>query len=254
MYYSSYMTKPGDRIIFFSDGVTQAGMGSSENPFGLGFEKAQDFVMEKIRKEPEISARNLAHSLVSYALSFDKFSAKDDITCGVIYFREPRELLIVSGPPLNPKNDAEFASLFESFNGKKIICGGTTANIISRQLNREIKMDLKDFTPNIPPSAKMEGCELVTEGIITLGKVAELLENDAGMEKFSFQANLNAATKILNLILDSDRIKFMVGTKINEVHQDPNMPVELEIRRNVVKRIAEILQEKYLKEVSIKYI
>ena len=148
LYYSSYAIKPGDRIIFFSDGVTQAGMGSKENPFGMGFENAQGFVMEKIRKEPQISARDLAHSLVSYALSFDKFSAKDDITCGVIYFRSPREMLIVSGPPLSPENDSEFASSFDCFRGKKVICGGTTANIISRELNIQIiskKLRLKVF-------------------------------------------------------------------------------------------------------------
>ena len=248
--YSSYIAKPGDRIIFFSDGVTQAGMGSPENPFGLGYEKAKNFVFEKIKKNSDISARELAHSLVNYALSFDNFAAKDDITCGVIYFREPRELLIISGPPIHKENDTEFAAIFESFPGKKIVCGGTTANIISRELNREIKMDLKNFTLDVPPEASMEGCDLVTEGIITLGKVAEILEKDAETLVFSSQ---NAACKMVNMILNSDRIKFIVGTKINEVHQDPNMPVELEIRRNIVKRIASILQEKYLKEVSISY-
>ena len=59
--------------------------------------------------------------------------------------------------------------------------------------------------------------------------------------------------KMVDLFLDSDRIKFVVGTKINEAHQDPNMPVELEIRRNVVKKIAALLQDEYLKEVSIQY-
>ncbi|MCR5699165.1 MAG: stage II sporulation protein E, partial [Treponemataceae bacterium] len=83
-----------------------------------------------------------------------------------------------------------------------------------------------------------------------LGKAAEILEKDA---ESLIYANQNAASKMVNLILNSDRIKFIVGTKINEVHQDPNMPVELEIRRNVVKRIASILQEKYLKEVSVSY-
>ena len=90
---------------------------------------------------------------------------------------------------------------------------------------------------------------MVTEGIITLGGVAELLESGAKTETL----NQNAVTKMVDLFLDSDRIKFVVGTKINEAHQDPNMPVELEIRRNIVKKIASLLQDKYLKEVHIQY-
>ena len=90
---------------------------------------------------------------------------------------------------------------------------------------------------------------MVTEGIITMGAVAELLESGAKTETLK----QNAVTKMVDLFLDSDRIKFVVGTKINEAHQDPNMPVELEIRRNVVKKIAALLQDEYLKEVSIQY-
>ena len=95
----------------------------------------------------------------------------------------------------------------------------------------------------------MEGADLVTEGIITLGKVAEILDS----EETGPKEKQNAATRIVDLLLDSDRVTFAVGTKINEAHQDPNMPVELEIRRNVVKRIASLLEQKYLKEVSIKF-
>ena len=82
-----------------------------------------------------------------------------------------------------------------------------------------------------------------------MGKVAELLEKG---EQPSY-TRVNAATKLVEMILDSDRIQFVVGTKINEAHQDPNMPVELEIRRNVIKKIAAMLEEKYLKEVHIQF-
>jgi hypothetical protein len=92
---------------------------------------------------------------------------------------------------------------------------------------------------------------MVTEGIITLGAVSEMLSRPNVAETFA--GSKNAATGMVNLFLDSDRITFIVGTKINEAHQDPTMPVELEIRRNVIKRIASLLKEKYLKEVQIQY-
>lgn len=247
--YSIYDARPGDRLIFFSDGVTQSGMGSSVFPFGWGFENVQTFVLECIESNPFISARELARKVVQQASSFDGFSPKDDITCGVIYFRNPRDMLVVTGPPVLKENDKVVANLFDTFEGRKIVCGGTTANILSRELNSQIRVILKDIDPIVPPISEMEGADMVTEGIITMGKVSEILENGGNTDKMK----RNAATRIVEMFLDSDRIRFAVGTKINEAHQDPNMPVELEIRRNIVKKIASLLQDKYLKEVNIQY-
>ena len=247
--YSRYDARPGDRLIFFSDGVTQSGMGSMVFPFGWGFENVQTFVLECIEENPSISARELARKVVQQASSFDGFSPKDDITCGVIYFRNPRDMLVVTGPPVLKENDKVVAQLFDSFDGRKIVCGGTTANIVSRELSRKINVILKDIDPIVPPISEMEGADMVTEGIITMGKVSEILENGGNTDKMK----RNAATRMVEMFLDSDRIHFAVGTKINEAHQDPNMPVELEIRRNIVKKIASLLQDKYLKEVHIQY-
>ena len=247
--YSRYDARPGDRLIFFSDGVTQSGMGSMVFPFGWGFENVQTFMLECIEENPSISARELARKVVQQASSFDGFSPKDDITCGVIYFRNPRDMLVVTGPPVLKENDKVVAQLFDSFDGRKIVCGGTTANILSRELSRKINVILKDIDPIVPPISEMEGADMVTEGIITMGKVSEILENGGNTDKMK----RNAATRMVEMFLDSDRIHFAVGTKINEAHQDPNMPVELEIRRNIVKKIASLLQDKYLKEVHIQY-
>ena len=94
----------------------------------------------------------------------------------------------------------------------------------------------------------MEGIDLVTEGILTLTDVYRMLKEGIDENKN------NGATRLTRLLLDSDKIDFVVGTKINIAHQDPNLPMELEIRRNIVKKIFRILQEKYLKETSVRYI
>ncbi len=249
LHYSQYAAKPGDRLVFFSDGVTQSGMGTPALPFGWGNIKVQDYVLDTIISNPEISARDLARTLVQKAVFNDGYKPKDDITCGVVYFRKPRDMLVFTGPPINKESDAEIARRFDIFDGTKIVCGGTSANIISRELEKPIKVSLKDFDPVIPPASTMPGVDLVTEGIITMGAVAEILEKGAKVETLK----QNPATKIVEFFLNSDRIHFFVGTKINEAHQDPNMPVELEIRRNVIKKIASLLDEKYLKEVIIDY-
>ena len=205
--YSRYDARPGDRLIFFSDGVTQSGMGSMVFPFGWGFENVQTFVLQCIEENPNISARELARKVVQQASSFDGFSPKDDITCGVIYFRNPRDMLVVTGPPVLKENDKVVAQLFDSFEGRKIVCGGTTANILSRELNRKINVILKDIDPVVPPISEMEGADMVTEGIITMGKVSEILENGGNTDKMK----RNAATRMVEMFLDSDRIHFAVG-------------------------------------------
>lgn len=256
VYYSDYRSRPGDRLVFFSDGVTQSGMGTKPYPLGWGAVRAQEFILEAVRESPEISARELAKRIVLKAQQLDCYRAKDDITCGVIYFRRPRDLLIMTGPPINPDHDTEMVRVFSSFPGKKIVSGGTTANILSRELGKKVTLNLRNIDPNIPPVSQMDGADLVTEGIITLGRVAEILEQGSriGATASTERDRENGAGKIVEFLLDSDRITFVVGTRINDAHQDPNMPVELEIRRNIVKRIQMLLAEHYLKEVTIRYL
>jgi len=249
--YSHFKAQSGDRLIFFSDGISQAGIGAQPYPFGWTSAKAREFALESIRKKPEISARELAHAIVRQASQIDMFKPKDDMSCGVIYFREPRDMLVLTGPPVHPESDKEIANIFSSFTGKKVVSGGTTAAIISRELNKKITVNMRSYDKNIPPWSEMDGADMVTEGIITLGAVQTMLENRNEVEARA--ESKDAASRMINLLLDSDRITFIVGTKINEAHQDPTMPVELEIRRNVIKHIASLLKEKYLKEVQIRY-
>ncbi len=255
LFYSDFKARPGDRLVFFSDGVTQSGMGSRTHPLGWGAVEVREFILEAVAAAPSVSARDLARSIVGRAHLNDGLAAKDDISCAVVYFRHPRELLIMTGPPVSPERDGELVREFLEFPGKKIVCGGTTANIVSRGTGKPLRIDMKNLDPLVPPTSIMEGADLVTEGIITLGRVAELLERGfpAGDPRVAGERP-NGATKLVDLVLDSDRITFVVGTKINEAHQDPNMPVELEIRRNVVKKIQGLLTERYLKEAVIRYV
>lgn len=248
--YSRFQAEIGDRVIFFSDGVTQSGMGSPSFPLGWGIDGASEYILKTIMKDEQISARDLSRKIVSKSWGHDQYHAKDDITSAVIYFRKPRNTLIMTGPPFNPDKDHMLADYADSYDGKKVVCGGTTANIISREMERKVTVNIRDYDPDIPPSSTMDGFDLITEGILTLGRVSELLENNITQD----YPRKNAATKLLDLILDSDIIHFLVGTRINEAHQDPNMPVELEIRRNIIKKIAGILEKKFLKETYIEYI
>jgi hypothetical protein len=55
-------------------------------------------------------------------------------------------------------------------------------------------------------------------------------------------------------LLQHDIIHLIVGTRINWAHQDPDQPVEIEIRKTVVKRIIKLLELKFFKKVNVEYI
>jgi hypothetical protein len=250
IHYSEFDMRLGDRVVCFSDGVTQSGLGQPGLPFGWGQEKTVRFLSDQVAQQWDISAQTLSRNLVAEAVSKDGREPKDDITCGVVYFRCPRRLLVLTGPPFSKERDRELADLAQNFPGRKVICGGTTAGIISRLLDRPIHTSLADLDPEIPPPSNMDGIDLVTEGTMTLARVAELLERGAGGE----DARNNAARSLMSLMLESDIVEFVVGTRINEAHQDPNVPVELDLRRNIIRRIASLLESRHLKESSIRFL
>jgi hypothetical protein len=246
----SFMPQKEDRIIICSDGVSQSGMGSEALPFGWERDNIASYALSLVSGEQSISAITLAGKIVTMAHKNDAYKAKDDISCAIIYFREPRKLMICTGPPYDKEKDRELAAKITAYNGKVILCGGTTADIVARELNRTIVDELIFEDPELPPESFLEGIDLVTEGILTLQKVNELLKTYNN----SVRLGKGPADKIVKMLMESDEIHFIIGTRINIAHQDPNLPVDLEIRRTVVKRIARLLEEKWLKKVSFEYI
>ncbi len=240
-----------DRIIFMSDGVPQSGLGNTRLPLGWGMDKIEDFILNQVARMPDISATKLSRKILNQAIMNDNFSVKDDTTCGVIYFREPRKFMLITGPPFYKIKDFDFVGRIYDFEGKKIICGGTTAEIIARELNLEVKIHhgYKEAEA-LPPSAKMKGFEMVTEGILTLGKVEDILENYNSDTKLQD----SPPEQVVKLLLQHDSIDIIVGTRINWAHQDPEQPLELELRKFVVKRIIKLLIHKFFKKVKVEYV
>jgi len=238
-----------DRIIFCSDGVVQSGLGTDKYPLGFGQKNLENLLTDAIQEEHFISANKLAAKVIDRANLNDGFHPRDDISCVVIYYREPRKLMICTGPPVDPANDAVIAGLLLQFEGRKIISGATTGDMIAREWKQNITDNQEITDPELPPVANMEGVELITEGILTLSKVSELLKKPSS----AYESGKGPADLIIKAMLESDEIHFLVGTNINAANQDPSLPVELELRRTVVHRIARTLDEKFMKEVSMKF-
>ncbi len=247
LWVSEFKLEKEDRLVCYSDGVSQSGMGSSSMPFGWD-EGVKTYLTALLEEQPDISAKEMAHKIVLRAERNDNYRLLDDTSCCVVYRRTPRNLLVCTGPPYDEQKDRYLAEKVRDFQGKRILCGGTTASIISRELRRPLTVSLEITDKELPPLSYMEGIDLVTEGILTLSKVERLLAE--GVPERSH----GPANDMVTLLQNSDKITFVVGTRINVAHQDPNLPVELEIRRNVVKKIKDLLETKYLKDVEIIYL
>ncbi len=236
-----------DRVIFCSDGATQVAMGTKQYPLGLERSGLIKIILNKLQQNPEISSTDLSNYLVhQIELIAPNRELKDDTSILSIYCRDPRESLIFTGPPFHSEKDNYYAKTFMEFKGKKAISGGTTANIISRELNIPISTNISLGTSKLPGISKMEGIDLVCEGILTLTKTLEYLESGKPED--------NAAKILMDFLLDSDVINFLVGAQMNKAHYDPNLPIEIEIRKNIIKQMAKVLEEKYLKKVNVQFV
>lgn len=248
--HTSFYPKLYDRVIICSDGVSQSGLGTKSHPFGWEVPNIEEYISGILDKNQDISAIKLAEKVVSKAIANDIYISKDDTSCASIYFRQPRKLIIVTGPPMSKSDDKELAEIIKNYQGKKIIAGGSTTDIIARELGLEVSDSLEFLDDELPPISYMEGIDLVTEGILTLNKVWKLLSE----LNIYYKPGKGPADQIVKLIMESDHIDLVVGTKINEAHQDPNIPIDLEIRRTIANRIANVIENKLLKHITIKHI
>lgn len=277
VYSSSFDMQDGDRLIFFSDGVAQSGIAlgpsshdveedraysvfrSGRRPVqslpsvikskGWGTEKVSEFVQKKLSSDPDISARQLSRAIVTEAYKNDGYKPNDDITCCVIGVRKPRRTLIVTGAPRNRESDKRLGERVKNFDGQVIVCGGTTAKIIARELDKDIKAD-KSPAGSLPPSSKIDGVDLVTEGMLTLTEVAKRLESHTLLKNMSE----DAAKRMISLLRETDQIEIIVGTKINDDIEDPSTAATIGLRFPIIDQIQRSLIKQYFKECEVLYL
>ena len=231
----------GDRMILFSDGISQSGLNAEYD--------CSDNITGILSDKPEIESSLLAKKIINRArLNEPAGKVHDDMTCAVFHFRESKKLLVVTGPPFYNSDDTHFAERVKNYQGSKIVCGGVTAKILSRELNLSMSIDLESSCEAYPPVYSMKEFEMVTEGAIMLTEAASVLK------KSSYGVKNHSVKIFANKLREFDEIDFLVGTKVNEAHLAPSFPLEMDLRRNIVRELAEVLKVKYLKKVNINYI
>ena len=241
-----------DCLIAMSDGCPHAGIGLAYN-FGWKLEDIADFMLSLAAAG--YNAKTLATMLVDQCDKEYGHHPGDDATACVIKLRKREPVNILFGPPRNRDDNDRMMSLFFSKEGKHIICGGTTSSIAARYLGKEIKASLSFERSDVPPIAEIEGVDLVTEGVITISKVIEYakdaLDKNELYEKWSFQRD--GASLICRLLFEeATDINFYVGRAVNPAHQNPDLPINFNIKMNLVEELSECLK-KMGKRIKVSY-
>lgn len=241
IFISNFKAEPNDMLITFSDGVVHAGVGRLLD-LGWQYDNIVGYIVENMT--PTIAPRMIARKLLASVNTLYMDKAGDDSTVCAMRIKSSKPLSIMVGPPINSELDKVVVDKLMYNNGLKVVCGGTTSQIVSRITGKELDVQINYDNPAIPPIAKLQGVDLVTEGVLTLGKCLEQVKALTGAatkdNMDSFQLNKkDGATLLTKLMLeDSTEVRFLVGQALNPAHQNPGMPVSLGLKLNLIKELA----------------
>lgn len=243
LYKSIIKLQENDIFIAMSDGCPHAGIGGAYN-FGW----KRDDIIEYM--EPltfgGFTAKTLATILVDECFKLYGEKPGDDTTACVVRIRKRAPMNILFGPPSNRDDANRMMALFFSKEGKHIVCGGTTSSIAAKFLGKTIKPSLNFESSDVPPIAEIEGVDLVTEGVITINKVLEYakdhLKSNESYSHWGYKKD--GASLICRLLFEeATDINFYVGRAINPAHQNPDLPINFNIKMNLVEELSKCLKQ-----------
>ena len=244
--------KENDVFVAMSDGCPHAGMGMIYN-FGWKREDIIDFIETLV--PAGYTAKTLSTMLVEECNKLYNYQPGDDTTACVVRIRKREPMNLLFGPPQNRDDGDRMMSLFFSKEGKHIICGGTTSSIAAKYLGKPVQASLKFERSDVPPIAYIEGVDLVTEGVITMNKVIQYAKDYLGENELYEEWNFkkDGASLISRLLFEeATDINFYVGRAVNPAHQNPDLPINFNIKMNLVEELSACLK-KMGKRIKVSY-
>jgi len=252
IYKSVIKLQEDDIFIAMSDGCPHAGIGMSYN-FGWKREDIASFM--ETMSVAGYTAKTLSTILIDEVNKLYGGKPGDDATACIVRIRKRVPMNLLFGPPSNRDDCNRMMSLFFSKAGKHIVCGGTTSSIAAKYLGKPLKATLSFERSDVPPIAEIEGVDLVTEGVITVNRVVEYakdyLENNNSYAEWSMQRD--GASQIARLLFEeATDINFYVGRAVNPAHQNPDLPINFNIKMNLVEELSACLR-KMGKRIKVSY-
>ena len=243
IYKSVIRLNEDDIFVLMSDGCPHAGMG---NVYDFGWKREEIITFMETFAEVGYTAKTLSTILVDECDRLYGNEPGDDATACVIRIRRREPMNILFGPPASRDDCNRMMSLFFSKEGKHIVCGGTTSTIAAKYLGKPIRASLNFDDPEVPPTAEIEGVDLVTEGVITINKVLtyarDYLSENKSYEHWSVKRD--GASLICRMLFEeATDINFFVGRAINPAHQNPDLPINFSIKMNLVEELSKCLRQ-----------
>lgn len=202
----------GDSLMLCSDGVTQAGLGNGYL-FGIGAGGTAEYMNRRLNQGYNLET--LADDIIEMSSRISGGFYADDTTVAFLNCKKAKQLALMTGPPSNKSHDSNYVKRFMGYPGKHVICGSSTADIVSRELKLDVKMKKTVHSLNSPPEYIMEGVDMVTEGAIVLNQVYNII--DENPEQLTGNT---PAERLCLLLLEADVINFLIGKVVNDAHSD----------------------------------
>lgn len=232
-----------DVFVAMSDGCPHAGIGTAYN---FGWKREDIISFMEMLVPAGYTSKTLSTMLIDECNRLYDGKPGDDATACVVRIRRREPMNILFGPPSNKDDCDRMMSLFFSKGGKHIICGGTTSSIAAKFLHKPLRASLKFEKSDIPPIAEIEGVDLVTEGVITINRVLEYAKDHLGEnEKYEIWSQQRDGASLISRLLfeEATDINFFVGRAINPAHQNPDLPINFNIKMNLVEELSQCLRQ-----------
>ena len=246
---TSIQLKHNDNLILISDGYKFAGKnGNWIKPWT--YEDTCHYIKKCYLKE--MNAKEMTNNILDLFNELYYYEPVDDTTVATLKIIRDKKVVLLSGPPVDKSRDSEIVNKFKNARGKKIICGGTTARIVSRELKKIYKPG-KIVDKDIPPVGYIEGVDLVTEGVITLQKATSILEHILNTTDYEVLYKEDGSSKLAKMLYeDSLHIKLMVGKSVNQTNQILELSNKLSNKVDILNHLKDVLI-KLGKIVDIEY-
>ncbi|MCG8402053.1 MAG: serine/threonine-protein phosphatase [Firmicutes bacterium] len=234
---SHFQVGENDWLVLVTDGVLHAGTGKVWN-MGWGWDRVGGYLTQAYA--PEKSASGWAEEIAGMCDSIYGGRPGDDVSIAVVKVHRPRHVTVLIGPPRNRSDDGLVVDKLMRAGGIKVVCGGTTGNIVGRVLGREVRVDLSSRSERIPPVGIITGVDLVTEGAITLVNALDKIKGRSQTEKIEGR---DGASRLASILMSADSVHFMVGTAANPAQQGQDMPGIYVYKQYIVRDLIRVLQE-----------
>jgi hypothetical protein len=240
----------GDMVFVMSDGTIHAGIGQMLN-FGWQRKDIMEHLDHNI--DAHMSARAAACLLASACNDLYLDRPGDDTTVAAIRMRQRTMVHVMVGPPVDKERDAEYVDRFMHDTDKRIVCGGTTSQVVARCIGRQLKTSFDFPDKDVPPIGFIDGIDLVTEGVITMRRLLALSDKYVSVKDLTPKtyAKKDGGSLLANIIFEeATHVVFFVGQNVNAAHQ--GLDIDITMKLKLVEHLADNLR-KMGKQVTVNY-